>query len=303
MPPKVTIGLPVYNGERFMGRAIESLLSQDYQDLEIVICDNVSTDSTAEIVSRYAANDSRIRFYENDRNIGQEPNMNGVFELGSGEYFRWMGDDDWLEADCISQCVAYLERHPEDIAVSTYIKYHDDDGNEYYAEYEGERLESRRASRRFSRMLRLLRADYRYYDPHYNLYRRSALGKTHLLQAVYRSDGILAAELSLLGPFGHIPECLAHRRRIPENYEDYSELTKRNHPDSEIEMHASLVRLSAAFNVVVEAAPLSVAQKTECRYAIVGDFLACGLFQVEQRARNAARQLPGYRRVKAMLRD
>jgi glycosyltransferase involved in cell wall biosynthesis len=302
MAPKVTIGLPVYNGERFIGRAIESLLRQNYEDLEIVVCDNVSNDSTAEIVRRYAANDSRIKLHVNDRNIGQEPNMNRVFELGSGEYFRWTGDDDWLEPECISKCVAYLESHPEDIAVSTYVKYHDDDGNEFYAEYEGERLESRRAARRFSRMLWLLRADYRYYDPHYNLYRRSALEKTHLLQFMYRSDGILAAELSLLGPFGHIPECLAHRRRIPSSYDDHSELGQRNHPDARDEMRESLTRLCANFNAVVEAAPLSMTERAECRYAIGRYFLARAFAHAEQGARRAARQVPGYQRIKAGLR-
>ena len=301
MPPKVTLGLPVYNGERFIGRAIESLLGQDYQDLEIVICDNVSTDSTPEIVSRYAASDSRIKFFENEHNIGQDPNMNRVFELGTGEYFRWTGDDDWLEADCISKCVAYLESHPEDIAVSTYIKYHDDDGNEFYSEYEGERLDSRNAAHRFARMLWFLRADYRYYDPHYNLYRRSALEKTQLLQFVFRSDGILAAELSLLGPFGHIPECLAHRRRIPANYDDHSELGQRNHPDAHDEMRESLIGLCANFNAVVEAAPLSMAEKAECRYAIGQYFVARSLAHMEQRARTAARQVPGYRKIKTVL--
>jgi glycosyltransferase involved in cell wall biosynthesis len=301
MAPKITIGLPVYNGERFIGRAIESLLRQDHQDLEIVICDNISNDSTAEIVSRYVANDSRIKFHVNDRNIGQDPNMNRVFELGSGEYFRWMGDDDWLEADYVSKCVAYLEHHPQDIAVSTFIKYYDDDGNEFYAEYEGERLESRNAARRFSRMLWLLRADYRYYDPHYNLYRRSALEKTHLLQFVHRSDGILAAELSLLGPFGHIPECLAHRRRIPANYDDHSELGQRNHPGARDELRESLTRLCANFDAVVEAAPLSMTQKAECRYAIGRYFIARGLAEVEQRARGAVRHMPGYGKIKAGL--
>ena len=302
MAPRVTIGLPVRNGQEHIGRAIESVLAQDYTDFEMVVCDNVSDDSTAEIVRGYAARDSRIKFHENERNIGQLGNMNRVFGLGSGEFFRWMGDDDWLEPDYLSKGVEYLDRDQDIIAVSTYIRYFDDDGNDFYAEYKGERCDSPEAHRRFDRMLWFSRADYRYYDPHYNLYRRSAMQKTQLLRYTYRPDALLAAELALVGPVGHIPECLSHRRRVPSGYDDPALLYRRNNPGYEDALRPSLSRLCANYDALVSAAPLTASQKAACRYAIVRFYLSRGRALLETRARNVARRMPGYQSIKAALR-
>lgn len=302
MAPRVTIGLPVRNGQDHIGRAIASVLAQNYASFELVICDNHSDDSTADVVRSYAAKDSRVVFHQNATNIGQITNMNRVFELGSGEYFRWMGHDDWLEPDYLSKCVELLERREDLIAVSTYIRYFDDDGNHFYAEYRGERLESEEAHRRFARMLWFLRSDYRFCDSHYALYRRSALEKTHLLRSIYAADRLLAAELALVGPYGHISECLSHRRRVPSTYDDMGVLHRRSNPDLDEELQPSLRQLCANFNALVAAAPLTPSQKTACRYEIARYFLAQEAAAVVKTARRAARRVPGYRRVKPAVR-
>jgi glycosyltransferase involved in cell wall biosynthesis len=301
MAPRVTIGLPVRNGEEHIGRAIESVLAQDFSDLEMVICDNLSDDSTAEVVRSYAARDSRVKVHQNERDIGQLANMNRVFEMGSGEFFRWMGDDDWLEPDYLSKCVPYLDGDEELIGVSTYIRYFDDDGNDFYAEYTGERCDSPEAHRRFARMLWFSRSDYRFYDPHYNLYRRSAMEKTPLLRVTYRPDALLAAELALLGPVGHIPECLSHRRRVPSGYDDPALLYRRNNPGHEDALRPSLSGLCAKYNALVSAAPLSASQRAFCRQAILRFYLVRGRVLLDARARTAARRMPGYRMLKAAL--
>jgi len=301
MGPKVTIGVPVYNGQEHIGRAIESVIAQDYPDFEMLICDNASDDSTAEVVRGYAARDPRIKLHENDRNIGQIANMNRVFQLGSGEYHRWMGDDDWLEPSYLSNCVEYLDDHENMIAVSTYMSYFDDDGNEFYAEYTGERLESPEAQRRFCQMLWFLRGDYRFSDPHYSLYRRAALQQTHLLRPVFAADLLLAAELSLVGPFGHIDECLSHRRRVPSSFDDAIALQGRNDPDLADEMRASFVRLSANYDALVDAAPLTWSQKLACRQAIARFFLVKESRAFVRKARSVARRMPGYDKLKAVV--
>ena len=79
--PTVSIRLPVHNGEPYLRRAVDSLLAQDYVDFELVICDNASTDNTAEICQSYARGDKRIRYYRNEINIGVNPNRDRVFEL------------------------------------------------------------------------------------------------------------------------------------------------------------------------------------------------------------------------------
>src|SRR5437899_11794112 len=109
----VTIGMPVYNGERFIGRAIESLLAQDYAKLEVVVSDNCSTDGTLDIVQRLAHKDTRVRLSRADRNAGAGANFNRVLQLARGEYFMWAACDDvWLPR-FVSALVRELQAHPD----------------------------------------------------------------------------------------------------------------------------------------------------------------------------------------------
>src|SRR4029453_11577973 len=94
--PKVSIGLPVYNGEPHLRGAIESVLGQDYSNLELIISDNASTDGTWDLCRGFAERDSRVRMYHNDTNIGAAAKFNRVFELASGPYFVWAAHDDLL---------------------------------------------------------------------------------------------------------------------------------------------------------------------------------------------------------------
>ena len=79
--PHVSVGLPVRNGERFLARALDSLLAQDHADLEIVVSDNASDDATPDICRQYARQDSRVRYQRNESNIGLVANFNRAFEL------------------------------------------------------------------------------------------------------------------------------------------------------------------------------------------------------------------------------
>src|SRR5687768_11933299 len=92
--PLVTIGLPVFNGEKYLRNALNDLLAQDCRDFELVICDNGSTDSTPKICAEYAAKDSRIRIERSEQNLGAIKNFNKAFELCSGTYFMWAAHDD-----------------------------------------------------------------------------------------------------------------------------------------------------------------------------------------------------------------
>jgi glycosyltransferase involved in cell wall biosynthesis len=182
------------------------------------VSDNASTDSTAEIVACVAAEDPRVKLHRNPENIGQNPNFNRVLELAEGTYFRWIGMDDRLDAFYARKCVEALEDDPNAIGVTTYQRFHDDDGNEYYAEYVGERLDAIRPSRRFARSIWFCSADYRYMDLIYTMYRRDALMASRKLRIVPAPDQMLAVELALQGRIIHIPECLAMRRRVPSHY-------------------------------------------------------------------------------------
>src|SRR5690348_16440326 len=95
--PRVSIGLPVFNGENFIADAIASVLGQTLTYVELVIQDNASTDRTAEICADFAARDRRVRYFRNPTNLGLAPNYNLAFHNSRGHYFKWLAHDDYLE--------------------------------------------------------------------------------------------------------------------------------------------------------------------------------------------------------------
>jgi glycosyltransferase involved in cell wall biosynthesis len=111
--PKVSIGLPVYNGEKYLSDGIESILAQTYDDFELIISDNGSTDATPQIGRARAAADGRVRFCREDVNRGATWNFNHVFELSRGEYFKWAAHDDLLAPTYLAKCVEVLDACPE----------------------------------------------------------------------------------------------------------------------------------------------------------------------------------------------
>lgn len=110
--PKVSIGLPVFNGEQFLREAIDSILNQTFTDFELIICDNCSTDSTREICQDYQSKDPRIRYYRNEVNLGGANNANLTFQLSVGEYFRWAAYDDICSPQLLEKCVEVLDNNP-----------------------------------------------------------------------------------------------------------------------------------------------------------------------------------------------
>lgn len=110
--PRVTVGLPVYNGERFLERAIRSVLNQSLRDLELVIADNASSDGTERIARAAAAADPRVRYIRHPRNLGAAPNYNHTLAAARAPYFKWLAHDDAIEPGFLEQAVAALEAEP-----------------------------------------------------------------------------------------------------------------------------------------------------------------------------------------------
>ena len=111
--PRVSIGVAVYNGERFLSKTLDSLLAQTFTELEIIICDNCSSDATEQICRSYAASDSRIQYHRNSANIGAPRNFNLVTTLSRGEYFKWSGADDLCAPAMIERCVEVLDQRSD----------------------------------------------------------------------------------------------------------------------------------------------------------------------------------------------
>lgn len=139
---KVSIILPVYNAEAYLHKAIDSVLGQTYENLELIISDNCSTDRTYEICSEYASKDKRIRLSKNERNIGPGLNFNKCIELCTGEYIELFGHDDWFEPTCIEKLATVLDTNSNVVAVTSARNWVDGDGQIFQVNrhYEGSRL-------------------------------------------------------------------------------------------------------------------------------------------------------------------
>ncbi len=119
--PLITVGLPTFNRANYIPIAVESVLSQSYKNIELIICDNASTDSTSDIVEGYASQDHRIRYYKNKTNIGACQNINKIISLANGEYFIGIGDDDIFSKNIVSRLYRLLVSNPfSEIAKSAF---------------------------------------------------------------------------------------------------------------------------------------------------------------------------------------
>lgn len=108
----VSIGVPVFNGMPYLPEAIGSLLAQDHADLEIVVCDNASTDGTEDYCRQVAALDPRVTYHRFAENAGAAVNFQRCLDLSTADYFAWAAHDDRYDRDYVSRCLVMLERHP-----------------------------------------------------------------------------------------------------------------------------------------------------------------------------------------------
>ena len=109
--PKVFIGMPVYNGERFLKEAIDSLCAQTFTDWKMLISDDASTDGSRAICEEYVQKDPRITYTRQEKNIGMFPNFKFLLDKADCEYFMWAAQDDIREDEYMRTCVQNLERN------------------------------------------------------------------------------------------------------------------------------------------------------------------------------------------------
>ena len=209
--PRVSIGLPVYNGQRFLRETLDSLLAQTYSDFELIISDNASTDGTEEICSAYVAKDQRVHYFRNAMNIGVDPNFNRVFELSTGDYFKWASADDLCKPEHLARCLAVLDNDDTVVLASTKTRFIDESGKILDIDDPGWDLRSDAAHER----LRYVIHAGHWMNATFGLMRASALAKTRLIASYPKGDYRLLAELSLRGKFVEIPEYLFFRRLHP----------------------------------------------------------------------------------------
>lgn len=205
---RVSIGMPVFNGMRYIEQALQSILTQTFDDFELIISDNASTDLTPDICRSYAARDQRIHYRRNKVNIGLSRNQNLVAELSSGKYFMWAHHDDVRAPQCIERCVEILEKNPSIVLCYTSTRDIDETGQPLPRTDPSLNLHSVRARDRFRDIIRMDHIC----EPDFGLVRASILKKTGLHGHYADSDRVFLAELALYGPFHKIPEYLFFRR-------------------------------------------------------------------------------------------
>lgn len=133
--PLVTVGIPVYNDEKYVAAAIEDILAQTYHNLEIVIADNCSTDDSGRICQSYANKDKRVRYVRHGRNIGPHANFMYLLDHAQGSYFMWAASDDRWDSEFIERLVDSLESEPDAVVAFCPYSEIDEQGRLLSGEY------------------------------------------------------------------------------------------------------------------------------------------------------------------------
>ncbi len=210
--PRVSVGMPVYNREKYVGAAIEAHLNQTCTDFELVITDNASTDHSEEICRSFAAKDPRVKYYRNPQNLGASGNYRRCFELSTGEYFRWTPSDDLVSPNLLERAVDVLDHDSSIFVAYPRTKLIDADGKLIGDFEEGLHLMDDRPSERWKGVLQNRRLG----NLHYGLNRADTFRKTGLLRNYSGGDFPLIAEMSLYGKFYEISDAFFYRRMHEE---------------------------------------------------------------------------------------
>jgi glycosyltransferase involved in cell wall biosynthesis len=211
--PLVSIGMPVYNEERYLEQALQSLLSQSFGNFELIISDNASTDRTAEICLTSAAKDPRVRYSRMETNLGSSANFNRVFQLSNAPYFFWASGHDTRHETFIARCLQILEQDASVVLCYPRARWLESDGQ--LGDVIAGHVETRGMSQvsRFRTVLGGLGFVYQTYG----IIRSNALKRTGLMRPnTLAHDNVLLTELALLGAFAEVPEPLLCLQRLSD---------------------------------------------------------------------------------------
>jgi glycosyltransferase involved in cell wall biosynthesis len=265
--PRLSIGLPVYNGERYVAESIKALLGQSYEEFELIISDNASTDSTGDICREYVQQDSRIRYIRQPRNIGAAPNHNVVVGEARGELFKWAASDDLYDQDLLRRCIAALDERPDLVLAHSWTAVIGPSSQvtrliEYPLDTASDRAPDRFRS--------LLLQDGG--DDDGGVIRASVLRRVAPLGSFRHSDRTIMAELALYGPFYMVPDWLYFRREHPGRAKRANPTARSwcatMDPRRSSRLRHPLARLYGeyiwAYLSGIQRAPLTMAERREC---------------------------------------
>lgn len=273
--PRISIGMPVYNGEAFLEAAIESILAQTFEDFELIISDNGSSDRTADICRRYANRDNRIRYYRRDDNAGAGWNFNRVFELATAPYFRWACHDDLCHPQLLERCLKVLDCQPETILVYPQTTIVDEHGKPIEDYDDNFSLREALPHQRLERYFKLVRYGHGCH-PLYGLIRTAILRRVTPLGSYPSSDLVLLGQLALHGQFCEVPERLFFKRDHPNTsvraHNAFRARLAWYDPSRKGTLHLTRWQWFFEYLRAISSAPLSHSEKNRC-YQQVGRWL------------------------------
>ncbi len=276
--PRVSIGMPVYNGEAFLEATLERLLGQTLRQFEIVICDNASTDRTRTIAEALAARDPRVRYVRNETNIGANVNFSRVASLTTAPLFKWAAHDDLYAATYLERCVGILDGNPDVVMAHSDTVFIDEQGEPFAkgpapgvwiepvsgASYTADPVDLGEASSPLRRFAHVVFGSL--WGTHmFGVIRRSALDRTRLIQDLPSSDRPLLAELALLGRFQHVREPLFFKRFHPRMTMALSERELAAYVSGVGADYSKRGRQMRVYMAAPEGKPVGWAMKIACR--------------------------------------
>lgn len=265
--PLVSIGMPVYNGEHFLENALNSILAQTFEDFELIISDNGSTDGTEKICRNYAKRDPRIRYFRNQQNFGAGWNFDRVAELARGKYFKWACHDDLCSLEFLWQCLNVLEQDPKVVLAYPKTLIIDKQGEEIEKYEDRFHLQSPQPAERFKIYHHLVRYGHQCH-PFHGLIRRDVLVKLLPLGSYPSSDLILLGKLVLYGKFSEIPRYLFWKRDHPEAsvraHRPFRERIAWYDPAKKGKLHLTRWKWFREYIHAINTAPLQRQQRVKC---------------------------------------
>jgi glycosyltransferase involved in cell wall biosynthesis len=258
--PMVSVGIPVYNSERHLREAIESILAQTFRDFELIISDNASTDGTAAIGESYAKQDPRVRCVHQPSNIGAPRNYSFLVGCARGRYFKWSSANDTCEPSMLERCVDVLERDPSVVLCYGATRLVDGNGKPIQVYCGDSSVDEPRPRDRYTTLRRHLGLN----NAQNGVIRLNALKRTRLVQPYIASDLAMMAELALVGKFHLLPDVMLNRRMAEDSFSSQlpdAERAKFIDPMSQASRRFDFLRLRYDFMRSIVRAPLSVRDK------------------------------------------
>lgn len=258
--PRITIGMPVFNGAETIAAAIDALLAQTFGDFELVVSDNASTDATREVVERLAQQDARVHYRRQATNVGANNNYSHLAMAARGEFLKWASASDWCAPTFLERCLAPLALDTDAVLAAPRTRlFTGDRANARDYPDDIEILDATPSGR-----LIHLHSAIQLNNVFNGLIRLSALRRTRLIEPYQQADTVLMGHLALLGKFLRVDEPLFYRRMEPATstaLQDEDAVLRHHYPEPTARALLQGVRRHAGWFRAAFAAPMPASER------------------------------------------